>query len=179
MQGKNETKPHRQWSFVINLLLSIHYKGPLCLSLGLGIEPGTLWSSTELHSQALFCISFSPAGLGAPESRQRADHAPLILKRVFLRCCLLPEIWSSPSVPGRIIVKQQLTFLQMELGGFYYTFGSVLSQPIPRSCEICRAYLRLFVGARAMHGDLPSLAPTGPDCHFVPSLQVVAGGSRC
>lgn len=127
----------------MNLLLSIHYKGPLCLSLGLGIEPGTLWSSTELYSQALFCTSFSPAGLGAPGSHQRADHAPLILKRVFLSFCLLPEIYPSSPVPGRIVVKQQLTFLQMKRDGFYYTFGSVLSQLIQWSCEICIAYLRL------------------------------------
>lgn len=66
----------------MNLLLSIHYKGPLCLSLVLGIEPGTLWSSTELYSQALFCTTFHPAGLGAPGSQQRADHAPQTLERV-------------------------------------------------------------------------------------------------
>lgn len=150
---------------------------PLCLCLVLGIEPGTLWSSTELYSQALFCARFSPAGLSAPGSQQRADHAPQILKCVFLSFCLLPEIYSPSSVPGRIIVKQQLTFLQMECDNFYHTSRSVLSQLIQWSGEICIVYLGLSVGARKNYGDLPSLAPTWPDHHFPPRLQVVAGDS--
>lgn len=40
-----------------------HYKGPVCLCLVQGIEPGTLWSSTELYSQALFCTRFSQLDL--------------------------------------------------------------------------------------------------------------------